>query len=598
MATAAKATDTAPAPPAASTKQYVRLELDQIAPDPNQPRKTFDAAELAELAESIKIHDVIVPIEVRELPDKLREKKQYVLIAGERRWRAAKLAGRTDIPALVETRKLAPEEILERQLLENSFRADVPPLEEAETYQRLMKQFGYTMEKLIAKTKKSKAHLYGRLKLLELAPGAKKALQSGKLQPAIAELVARIPDQKLQEQATKDVLGEGKWEVYNETGVSTESIQDEDDKDRYAQPLSFRAAIALIRRRYQTQFDLRRFDPTDKTLLPTVGACTTCAHRAGNQPSLPGLTPPKGVDDDYCTKPSCFEEKVEAHFNDKAKIAQSQGLKVIDGAAAKKIIPYHNGTLAYDANYADPKDELPYNLARPGSKATWASLLGKKYEEVPRVFVQDPHTGSGRELLVKDKAIEKLRELGKIDKPEKPSSSKADAKAKEDRKKHLAKERFNEQALVRALGDVAEKTSEQDLEVTSSKKWLAQIRWITRAVIRDYAQSGGDGGEVALQRRGVESYDDLEVAVEKAGSLGEVLAVLAELELAIHSEAKLHDWYGKKERDFFDDGLKLFGGDWDKALAAAKDAAKAEQKSDAAKDAKKSPAKAKKGKGK
>lgn len=587
MVAAAKSPEPEPKAPT-STQYYTQVGVEQITPDPDQPRKTFDEAELGELAESIKIHGVIVPLLVRELPDKLRDKKQFVLIAGERRWRAAKIAKLAEVPALVETAKLAPEEILERQILENSQRADVPPLEEAEAYQRLMKQHGYTMDKLIAKTKKSKAHLYGRLKLLELAPGAKKALQGGKLQPAIAELIARIPDQKLQEHATKEVLGEGKWETYDETGVSPESMREGKPNGARgdSQPLSYRAAVALIRRRYQTQFDLRRFDPQDKTLLPEAGACTTCAHRAGNQPMLPGLTPPKGVDDDYCTKPACFEEKVEAHFNEKAKIAQSQGLKVIDGAAAKKIIPYHNDTIAYDANYADPKDELPYNIARPGSKATWASLLGKKFEEIPRVFVQDPHTGSGRELIVKDKAIEKLRELGKIDKPEKPSTSKADAKAKEERKKHLAKALFNEQALERALGDAAEKTAKD----TENKRLLAQLRWIARAVIRDYSMSGGDGGEVVLKRRGVETYDDLEAAVEKARSIGEVLAVLAELELGIHSDAKLHDWHGKKERDFFDDGLKLFGGDWDKALAAAKEAAKAEQKSDAAKD-KKKPAK-------
>ncbi len=598
MATAAKATDTAPAPPPATTsptQYFIQVDVDQIAPDPDQPRKTFDEAELAELADSIKVKGVIVPLLLRELPDKLREKKQFVLIAGERRWRAAKKVGLASVPALVETSKLSPADILEIQILENSYRPDVPPLEEAEAYQRLMKQFGYTMDKLIAKTKKSKAHLYGRLKLLELAPGAKKAVQSGKLLPAIAELIARIPDQKLQEQATKDVLGQGGNDAYSYDSVQPEKIAN-GEHGTNPQPLSFRASIQLIRRRYQTQFDLQRFDPADKTLVPKAGACVDCPYRAGNQPMLPGLTPAKGLDDDYCTNAPCFEAKVDATFKEKANLAKGKGLKVIEGAPAKKILSSYSGDINYDANYADPKASLPHNIAKPGSNATWAGLLGKKFEEVPRVFVQDPNTGAGRELLVKDKAIEMLRELGKIDKAEKSSSSKADAKAKEARKKHLDKNRFNEQALVRALGDAAEKTAKD----TDGKRLLAQLRWLARAVIRDYAQSGGDGGEVVLERRGVESYDDLEAAVEKARSIGEVLAVLAELELGIHSEAKLHDWYGKDGRQFFDDGLKLFGADWDKALAAAKEASKAEQKSDAAKEKKadaKKPAK-KKGGGK
>lgn len=577
MATAAAVT-----PP---TERFERLALDLIDPDPDQPRKTFDEHELRDLAASINAHGVVVPIKVRP---NAKKAGRYMLVAGERRWRASRMAGETDIPAVIED--LDATAALEQQIIENSQRVDVPPLEEAEAYEALMKKHGYTMDKLIAKTGRSKAHLYGRLKLLALAPGARKALQSGKLAPAIAELVARIPDQKLQEQATKDVLGEGRdygWDL------RPEQVTAEGDDRPVAQPLSYRAAIALIRRRYQTQFDLLRFDPADKTLLPKVGACMDCPHRAGNQPGLPGLTPAKGLDDDHCTKPSCFEEKVEAAFKEKAELAKARGLKVIDGAAAKKILPYHSGDIAHDANYADPKSSLPYNIAKPGSNATWSGLLGKHAEELPRVFVQDPNTGAGRELLVKDKAIEKLRELGKIDKAERKSSSSssADAEYKKDRAKQKAKRELAQASLTRFLDQVVAGAAKDP-----GAKELPLWRWLARGLA---LQLHYDAGELLVSRRAVKSPDELPELADELKTLGEVRGFVAEMLLCLIGDRLVDGYAGKEEKEQLARAEKIFGADWDKATAAAKEAAKAESKADAAKDAKKAPAKtAKKGKAK
>jgi ParB/RepB/Spo0J family partition protein len=562
---------------------FERIDLEKIFPDPDQPRQTFDDEALGELAVSIKENGVVVPIKVRPHPKK--NHGSFMLVAGERRWRASKLAGVSDIPAVIEI--LDDTQALEHQILENSQRVDVPPLEEAEAYQSLLDDHRYTMDRLVEKTGRSKAHLYGRLKLLGLAPGAKKALQAGELAPAIAELVARIPDVKLQEQATKQILGKGdNWRAYNEAGVSGEHITDE-KQERTSQPLSFRASVQLIRRRYQTQFDLLKFDPVDQTLVAKAGACTNCPHRAGNQPALPGLTPPKGVDDDYCTMPSCFESKVEASFAAKAQLAKSQGLKVIEGAAAKKILPYHNGQVANDSSYVDAKSELPYELAKPGSRATYGSLLGKKLQEVPRVLVQDPNTGVARELLVKDKAIEALREFGKIDKASKKSSSSTKADRKKENEREKKKHALHEATIRRVLEQVATNAAKDP-----GGKELAMWRWLGRAFVGEHG-----GNEHVEERRGVElkqrSGGGFAGLFEAAKTIADVRSLLVEYLIAESADRGTGSYPNTYHKKIFEDGCKVFGADWDKAADAAKAAYEAEQKSDAAKDAKKAPAKGK-----
>ena len=118
------------------------LPLAKIEPNPDQPRKVFDQVSLDELAESIRLHGVITPITVR----KGEKDGYYQIIAGERRWRAARQAGLEDIPAMVL--EAEEDEVMELALIENLQRQDLNPIEEAEGYERLMKQFGLTQEQV------------------------------------------------------------------------------------------------------------------------------------------------------------------------------------------------------------------------------------------------------------------------------------------------------------------------------------------------------------------------------------------------------------------------------------------------------------------
>jgi ParB family transcriptional regulator, chromosome partitioning protein len=136
------------------------IPLDRITPNPDQPRMTFDVEALAELAASITEHGVLQPILVRPVADELQ---RYQLVAGERRWRAARQAGLKEIPALIE--QLDDETAMEIGIIENLQREDLSPLEEALIYDRMTHEHGYSVRKLAQKLGKDKGYIENRLRL-------------------------------------------------------------------------------------------------------------------------------------------------------------------------------------------------------------------------------------------------------------------------------------------------------------------------------------------------------------------------------------------------------------------------------------------------
>jgi ParB family chromosome partitioning protein len=132
-------------------------------PNPYQPRRHFDEAELTELAESVRIHGVIQPVLLRPTEG------GYQLIAGERRVRAARLAGLDSIPAVVKA--LSDREAIEMALVENLQRSDLNPLEESQAYSRLIEEFQWTQEEIVVRVGKSRSHIANYLRLLQLEPG-------------------------------------------------------------------------------------------------------------------------------------------------------------------------------------------------------------------------------------------------------------------------------------------------------------------------------------------------------------------------------------------------------------------------------------------
>jgi ParB family chromosome partitioning protein len=132
----------------------VEIPVDQISPNPHQPRQTINLEKLQELAASIAAHGLIQPLVVT------RVREGYQLIAGERRWRASQLAGLTTVPVIVK--ETSPQQMLELALVENIQRADLNPLEEAEAYAQLMEEFGLTQEAVAERVGKSRTAVAGR----------------------------------------------------------------------------------------------------------------------------------------------------------------------------------------------------------------------------------------------------------------------------------------------------------------------------------------------------------------------------------------------------------------------------------------------------
>jgi ParB family chromosome partitioning protein len=162
------------------------IEIDRIAPNPQQPRQQFDPEALEELAASIRQHGILQPVVV------MRDGAGYVLIAGERRWRAAKIAGLTSLPALVKD--ASPAASLELALVENVQRADLTPLEEASAYRTLLDEHGLTQEQVAARVGRSRVAVTNRLRLLALPAATKARLADGSLTEGHARALLGLPD--------------------------------------------------------------------------------------------------------------------------------------------------------------------------------------------------------------------------------------------------------------------------------------------------------------------------------------------------------------------------------------------------------------------
>lgn len=173
--------------PAAPVNADRRIPIEFVARNPRNPRRTFDEAELQDLASSIRQHGIVQPVVVRTLAD-----ERYEIIAGERRWRAAQLAGFTDIPVIV--RDVDDRTALEIAIVENVQRSDLNPLEEALGYDQLIAEHGYTQNDLGEIIGKSRSHVANSLRLLKLPEPVRDMLSSGTLSAGHARALIPTSD--------------------------------------------------------------------------------------------------------------------------------------------------------------------------------------------------------------------------------------------------------------------------------------------------------------------------------------------------------------------------------------------------------------------
>ncbi|MFN3420960.1 MAG: ParB/RepB/Spo0J family partition protein, partial [Armatimonadota bacterium] len=181
-----------------TSETVTNLPIHLIHPNPFQPRQKFRDEELQALADSIKMHGLLQPILVRPKED------GYELVAGERRWRAAQLAGLTEIPAIV--RPCSDDELLALALIENLQREDLNPLEEAQAYKVLMERFGLTQEVIAERVGKSRAAIANTLRLLGLPEPIKQALRDGTITEGHARVLLSANDEGVMMEAFQQIL--------------------------------------------------------------------------------------------------------------------------------------------------------------------------------------------------------------------------------------------------------------------------------------------------------------------------------------------------------------------------------------------------------
>lgn len=398
------AEDAAPAPSAAPLdRSQHAIPLPQLHPSPTNPRKTFDAEWMAELADNIREHGVLQPILVRPWPDEYPKPGPdvvYEIVAGESRYRAATSAGLDEMPALI--RALTTAQVLEMQIIENLKRRGLHELEEADGYAVMIREHGYTPAQLAEKIGQSKAYIYGRLKLTSLQGEARDLCRSGELVASCALLVAR--------------LGPG--------------VQAEAAKWIIQYKMSARDAQQYISRQYMK--DLRgAVWPLDTCNWTNRADCKSCPQRTGNQPELYTDSAPN-----VCTSPDCYEAKCRDWGAHLASEAQTKGLRVISGDEAAKIAPYGVGSgsmnkdfVALDARCYDAK------LRQDGGYPTYREILEQSAAGTTPVMIEDVNTGALFEAIERRVFKGAAEAAGiKIDDPSAEMGKEREAKAKAEGK--------------------------------------------------------------------------------------------------------------------------------------------------------------------
>lgn len=281
--------------------EFQVVDIGEIIESQTNPRKHFAKVALQDLTESVKEKGVLVPLLVRRnLIGEADVISGFEIVAGARRYRAAKAAGLTQVPVLI--RDLDDVQALEVQVIENLQRADVHPLEEAEGYKQLLEKGKYDVESLAAKVGKSVSYVYQRLKLADLVPAAKKAFFEEHITAGHAILLARLQSDQ-QKEGLAECLNDWNSPSVRELGTWIEE---------------------------NVHLDLAKapWQKDDAKLLPAAGACTTCPKRTGATPAL-FADIKKG---DTCTDPKCFHAKLEALVN--IKLEQDATAQLVSNQSA------------------------------------------------------------------------------------------------------------------------------------------------------------------------------------------------------------------------------------------------------------------------
>ncbi|MCY1003958.1 ParB/RepB/Spo0J family partition protein [Myxococcus sp. MISCRS1] len=393
-------------------QRVVMVALADVVEGDDNYRKTFEEAPLAELTESVKANGVLTPILVR--PTEGGTGKVQV-VAGFRRVRACRRAGLSHVPAIC--REMNDEVARHANLLENLFRVDPHPLDEADAFHALLGK-GHTVDTIAGVTGKPRAYVLRRLQLLKLGKSARKAFQQNKILVEVATMLATITDREAQNQAA--------------TALTVR-----------ADPMGVNEARALIDRNFRLRLKDAPFPTDQNDLVAGVPSCNACPRRTGSTPDLFGAS----SDKDLCTDRRCFDLKVEAGWTATCEEALAKGEEVLDEEESKKLFT-HGTYLPSSSGFVD----LGQQCLQDSKLRTWGAVLGKV--RPPVIHARDK-LGRAHQLCREEDAREALVYLygDKATAAPSPSSVPGDVAAKQ--KEERAQLRRRREVIHRGLAAVA-----------------------------------------------------------------------------------------------------------------------------------------------
>lgn len=454
----AKDVEIAPVRPIITTR--VTAHVREVRPGAQQYRKHFDERALADLTESIGRTGIQSPPWVRVAEDGVG----YELIAGERRWRAARAAGLEEISLDVKSyeggERIDDEVALELSVLENNQREDPHPLEECDAFVALRDTYGHTAEQTAAKIKRSPGYVYERLALEGLGEPGRKAMWDGKIGLAVGHALSRIKHAPTQAEAVKELtrgLGEG------------EAVQ-----------VAF--AKREIVRRWMLRIAEAPFSTSDETLVPKAGACTSCPKRSGNQ----GVLFEAGLGkEDVCTDIKCWDDKRVAGDKRLLEEAKASGKVVLTKDESKKHFSYGDHFASKSFVALDGTD-----YALTGNKS-WRDVLGaKRLGDIETVYVQAP-SGALLEVAKRSQVLAKVKATpAKSDTPgikalrDQPTPAAAKPSERDAHSRFVIEERAAELALsaLAALVENGSLAPDRDLE-------------LSRAIVQAFAAAEVENGD-------------------------------------------------------------------------------------------------------
>lgn len=457
-------------------------DLDTLHPSPTNPRTHFD---VTALTESVRENGLMQPLLVRPWPADLAYQGDtapaYEIVAGERRWRAAKAAGLYAVPVL--ERDLTTEQVVKLQLIENLQREDLHELDEAEGYERMRRDYGYTPESIAEAIHKSRSYVFARLKLLDLDPDSRRLFRGGSLPASTALLLARVPTQALRAKALKELT----------------------TPDYNGDIPSVRRAQKILRERYMIDLKNASFPINDKAL--PGGPCKSCPRRTGNMPA--------DLFDDVknanvCTDPDCHTAKAQAFKARVAAEAEAKGVTIINGDAARKMT---GGYISdYTSSVGKQHTRIDAICTADPKQRTYAEILG---EEAEVILVEHPSRPEHVPVIKNTVLAEKLKAAGIVT----PEAKQAQSNTKAAEK--LAAERAYRERLADTLaGHVAIINSLSRTPATlKHEPFDALLRLIVERLWRQ--ENSTDGIDRLLKAHGAEGKNITERKADFANVIAE-----------------------------------------------------------------------------